>query len=260
MAQNNNSGSTPEPSSGTGATSISHGGGNAAGGGAPSSGPANGTGEPMVDTAMADVKSARDAVSPKLGTPLTKEQLKRLLKPRRKAWTLVARVIGLTADRSWLVPGGSTSGDLLAKLMLLQALLMLLNEVTGFNTEIRDSVRVLESDLYRTALAICTIAEQSKALDPVVVQTVAEMRKALATGPKVKHKVTKVAVKKITVPLDSPASPTAPAAGTPAGNPPAHGTSGSTSPAPASAPEPVTSNAGSNTPAAPAPGTAPTGK
>jgi len=192
-----------------------------------------------VDNATADVKSARTAIAGLVaGTPLTKDTRKRVAKVRRKALPELAKVIDLTVDRPSLLPTGTTHQELSEKITLLAGFQGLHAETTGLNTEVDDSLLVLESDLYLAALAICNIADNSKAIDQAVVATVAEMRKALARGPKQKHKVTKVAVKTITVPVDSLGATASAPAGSPAGNgggntpaAPAHGTTGESQPA-----------------------------
>ena len=221
-------------------------------------GTSNGAAETVVSTSLAGVKNAHESVKPVLRPSLTSIERKRLARVKHKPQQFVARVIDLTIDRPVLAPLGTTPQELVAMQQLRDGLRALLNEVAGFHQELRDKTSVLESDLYTAALSICTIAEQSTVVDAVVAETVAEMRKALASGPRQKHKVTKVAVTTVTVPVVHPASATASPAGS--GGNGSGASSTAAAPASASTAAPVNGSAGSSTPAAPATAPAPAGK
>ena len=235
MSNNSNSSSSDTGTPvGTGGTPLTPGAGSGGSGG--SSTPPAG-----IDIAIADVNSAYDAVKAALGEPKTPNSRKRQFKARRKAQSNVPTVFDLTVAHPELLPMGTNSQELFEKLALLGKLQSVLTVSSKLHTSLKDAVTGLEGDLFKIALNICTIAERASVVDQGVVAVVKQMRASLALGPKQKHKLVKVPVKTVTIPVDA----SAPKPGT--------GTTGS-------APEPVASNAGSSTPAAPAPGAAPTGK
>jgi len=165
------------------------------------------TGNAEVDACIVDVKNGYEKVKGLLGAPLSKLERMRLTRVPSGVQQLVPELVALTLTRPGLAQYGTDPAELERQLTLLTQLKTLLVEMEPLYTGVVDTVSSLTSDLNQAGLHIYSIAGRAGPIDPGVAAVVEKVKATLARGPRVKHQVTKIAVKTVTVPLDTPVEP-----------------------------------------------------
>ena len=165
------------------------------------------TGNAEVDACIVAVKTGYEKVKGLLGAPLSKLERMRLTRVPSGVQQLVPELVALTLTRPGLAQYGTDPEELERQLTLLAQLKTLLVEMEPLYTGVVDTVSSLSSSLNQAGLHIYSIAGRAGPIDPGVAAVVEKVKATLARGPKVKHQVTKIAVKTVTVPLDAPIEP-----------------------------------------------------
>jgi hypothetical protein len=154
------------------------------------------TGDPAVDAAIQDVKNARGAVQ--LDPPLTKQTRMRLVKVRRNGQQLIAPMFGLANRVPQLAPLGVTPVELTQKLGRYQNLVELQAVVESMAKAVGDTVAQIQAELWGDTMTIYGMASHNVGSDPDVANLVAQMKAALAYGPRIKTQVTRTPIVKPT--------------------------------------------------------------
>jgi len=125
-----------------------------------------------------------------LGT-LTAAQSRALLKARLAGANLVPTLVNLLSTRPNLAPNGTDAATIQAQFKVLQAYMAFASVLGGVNTQVQDTGRQLQTQMYKMALDVYAIAERSTSNDGEVQGVVTQVKTAMKTGPRdPKKKVT----------------------------------------------------------------------
>jgi hypothetical protein len=165
----------------------------------------------IINQALALLVQANTMIQPILRGPFTAREKLAMVKARRAVTIMAPTMIEEAIEKPNLAPNNTTAAELQDQLDTVAAFQTFSNKLAGFSKQAGGTALSLQSDVTKMALDIYAIAERNTA-DSSVQELVAQMKTALANGPRFPRKKVTTLPKPVTMHVPAEAAAAAQAA------------------------------------------------